>query len=280
VTGAAGEFVRSPKTLLGSQHGISVGGVTRKPRDLAADIFRFIRKDAIERAFEGQDFDQAVVSIPVTMRGDARRELRQAALMAGIRIEQFVHEPLAALYGHLRGGGASMNDIANLENQLLLVFDWGGGTLDLTLCRVKHGVLVQIANLGDSTVGGDQFDLRIERLVRSRHEAMFPNLDWNKFQPSGKARLIEACEDAKIALSARQSTTVFVADVLVFDSDAAHIEVTITRDDIYEVTRDLIRRGLQSIEELLARADASVQDIEFCLVLQSLGQCLLNERVL
>jgi len=265
VTGAAGEFVRSPKTLLGSPHGISVGGVTRRPSELAADILLFIRKDALDRNFEGHDFDEAVVSIPVTMRGEARREIRQAALTAGIRIEQFIHEPLAALYGHLRGGGASIDEIARLENQMLLVFDWGGGTLDLTLCRVKHGVLVQIANLGDSTVGGDQFDIRLDRLVRERHEASHPNVDWSKFQPTGKARLIEACEDAKIALSERQTTNVFAPDVLAVQGDAAHIEVTLSRDDLFLTTEDLIRRGLQRIEELLARADASEQDIEFCL---------------
>lgn len=265
VTGASGDFVRSPKTLLGSPHGITAGGVTRRPADLAADIFKFLRRDALDRNFDGQDFERAIVSIPVTMRGDARRELRQAALTAGIIIDQFVHEPLAALYGHLRGSGASVDQIAALENQLLLVFDWGGGTLDLTLCRVKHGVLVQIANLGDSTIGGDQFDLRLEKLVRTRHEDAHPGVDWTRLQPTGKARLIEACEDAKIALSTRDSTTVFAVDVLAVEGDAAHVEIRLTRDDLLEATKDLVYRGLRRIEELLARADASERDIEFCL---------------
>lgn len=265
VTGASGEFVRSPKTLLGSPHGITAGGVTRRPADIASDILKFLREDALDRNYDGQEFERAVVSIPVTMRGAARKELRQAALSAGITIDQFIHEPLAALYGHLRGNGASLDEVAGLENQLLLVFDWGGGTLDLTLCRVKHGVLVQIANLGDSTIGGDQFDLRLDKLVRDRHEEAHPGLDWSKMQPSGKGQLIEACEDAKISLSTREKTTVFATDVLAVEGDAAHIEVEITRDDLYEITKDLIHRGLRRIEELLARADASDRDIEFCL---------------
>ena len=263
--GASGDFVRSPKTLLGSPHGISAGGVVRRPIDFASDIFRFIREDALARNFDGQDFERAVLSIPVTMRGEARRELRQAALMAGIRIHQFVHEPLAALYGHMRGSGISVDELAALENQMLLVFDWGGGTLDLTLCRVKHGVLVQIANLGDSTIGGDQFDMRLERLVRERHEQANPGVDWSRFQPTGKARLIEACEEAKIALSETDSTLVFAPDALALSGNAAHIETRITREDLYEVTKDLVFRGLRRIEELLSRADASERDIEFCL---------------
>ena len=265
VTGASGDFVRSPKMLLGSPHGLRVGGSVRKAVDLAADIFKFIRDDALDRGYAGEQFDRAVVSIPVAMRGHSRRELRQAALKAGIRIHQFVHEPLAALYGHLRGSGDSLHEIASLEGQLLLVFDWGGGTLDLTLCKITRGALIQIANLGDSSIGGDQFDLRLERLVRQRHERAHPEADWTKFQPTGRARLIQACEDAKIALSERPSTHLFATDVLAVQGEAAHVEVELTREDLYEVTKDLVNRGLRRIEEVLAKADATDQDIEFCL---------------
>lgn len=265
VTGASGDFVRSPKMLLGSPHGLRVGGSVRKAVDLASDIFKFIRDDALGRGYAGEKFDRAVVSIPVAMKGYARRELRQAALKSGIRIHQFVHEPLAALYGHLRGSGDSLHEIASLEGQLLLVFDWGGGTLDLTLCKVTRGALIQIANLGDSSIGGDQFDLRLERLVRQRHEKAHPEADWTKFQPTGRARLIQACEDAKIALSERPTTHLFATDVLAVQGEAAHVEVELTRGDLHEVTKDLVSRGLRRIEEVLAKADATDHDIEFCL---------------
>jgi molecular chaperone DnaK len=265
ITGASGDFIRSPKTLLSSPHGLNIGGVYRKPVDLAADIFKFIRKDALDRGYEGESFDQAVVSIPVNMKGHARRELRQAALIAGIRIHQFVHEPLSALYGHLRGNNPDRHSLSTLEGQLILVFDWGGGTLDLTLCKVSEGSLVQIANLGDTQVGGDQFDKRIVQMVREQHQSMHAEADWNKFQPSGKARLIQACEDAKIALSERPSTLVFAPDVLAIQGEAAHIEVEITSEDLFGASSDLIKRGLRRIEEVLAKADASDKDIEFCL---------------
>jgi molecular chaperone DnaK len=265
VTGAAGDFVRSPKTLLGSTHGVHVGGTLRRPLDLAADVFTFLRRDALARGYEGEEFNRAVVSIPVAMPGRARRELRQAALKAGIRIHQFVHEPLAALYGHLKGEGDAEARIMSLEGQLVLVFDWGGGTLDLTLCRIADGAMVQVANLGDPHVGGDQFDRRLERLVRRRHEEVYPDADWDTFQPSGRARLIQACEDAKIALSEKESTHLFAPDVLTAKGPAAHIEVEITRSDLSEVTADLVRAGLRRIEEVLAKADATHQSVEFCL---------------
>src|SRR5689334_20393809 len=134
------------------------------------------------------------------MHGRARAELRQAAQKAGFSIQRFVHEPLAALYGYLRAKPDFRQELANIEGRLVLVFDWGGGTLDLTLCQLRQGVLTQILNVGDREVGGDSFDRRLRGLVRQKHEAQHPTADWGRLQPTADARLIQACEDAKIAL--------------------------------------------------------------------------------
>lgn len=212
--GVFGDIVRSPKRFLGSPTGIYIGGVTRQAVDVVADVLKYLRKDALDRHYADNPFESAVITIPVTMRGPARAELRQAAQKAGIRIHQFIHEPLAALYGYLRAKPDFRQEFANLERRLALVFDWGGGTLDLTLCQMQNGILTQIANVGDDAVGGDQFDIRLRQLVRERHEALHPKADWSRLQPSADARIVHACEDAKIALSSRTSTTIFVRDVL------------------------------------------------------------------
>ena len=169
--GVFGDIVRSPKMFLGSPTGIYVGGITRQAVDVVADVLRFLREDALVRGFQSNPFESAVITIPVTMRGPARAELRQAAQKAGIRIHQFVHEPLAALYGYLRARSNFRQELANLDRRLVLVFDWGGGTLDLTLCQLYDGVLTQVFNAGDGEVGGDKFDLRLRQLVRQKHEA-------------------------------------------------------------------------------------------------------------
>ena len=83
--GVFGDIVRSPKMFLGSPTGIYVGGVTRQAVDVVADVLRFLRQDALRRGFEGNPFESAVITIPVTMRGPARAELRQAAQKAGHR---------------------------------------------------------------------------------------------------------------------------------------------------------------------------------------------------
>jgi molecular chaperone DnaK (HSP70) len=101
--------------------------------------------------------------------GAGRRRLREAAKKAEIGIVQFVHEPLAALYAYLRSQPDYRRRLAELDGCRILVFDWGGGTLDLTLCQVHRDQIVQIANVGDDEVGGDRFDELIRNQVRDAH---------------------------------------------------------------------------------------------------------------
>ena len=182
--GVFGDIVRSPKIYLGSPVGIPVGGVTRRAVDVVSDLLKYLREDALARGLAGNEFRSAVISIPVSMRGDARAELRQAARQAGISIHQFVHEPLAALYGYLRSRQDFDRAVADLERRMVMVFDWGGGTLDLTLCQVQNGALMQVHNAGDPDVGGDFFDQRLRQLVRAKHEAQHPQADWSRLQPT------------------------------------------------------------------------------------------------
>ena len=91
--------------------------------------------EAIEHPndFPIEDLAGAVVTIPVDMQGYRRVALREAFAQANLRIIQFVHEPLAALYGHFRNQDNMAKISRTYDNQMILVFDWGGGTLDLTL---------------------------------------------------------------------------------------------------------------------------------------------------
>ena len=167
--GVVGDYVRSPKQYLGSEQKIHVGGAGRDVSDVIAELLTHIRNDALDRQVSEEEFDRAVFTIPVNAIGRARKDLREAALKAGIHIHQFVQEPFAALYGYLRSQTDFHRRISELEGQVILVFDWGGGTLDLTLCKVHKGALVQIQSKGDNTLGGDKFDDRLIRHVKAEH---------------------------------------------------------------------------------------------------------------
>ena len=152
--GVQGNIVRSPKMYLG-RDSVFVEGMERSPVDIVADVVAHVLWEAQSRGLG--DIMGAVVTTPVDMEGYRRRALRDAFKLAGLRIVQFVHEPLAALYGLFRSQNLPAM-LRRYDKKLVLVFDWGGGTLDLTLCRTMGNNIIQIMNDGTDEVGGDVFD--------------------------------------------------------------------------------------------------------------------------
>lgn len=262
--GVIGDFVRSPKQYLGSGEKIHVGGVARDVCDVVAEIFRHIRSDASRRNLAGELFDRAVVTIPVNAVGRARRDLREAALKAGIHIHQFVQEPFAALYGYLRSRPDFRRQLAELEGQIVLVFDWGGGTLDLTLCKIAKGALVQIQSKGDNTVGGDRFDERLIRYAKNEHMREYGLEGLGNEFPHAGAKLVAQCETAKIALSDRSSATIAVAHYLRSEDPDHTLEVKVTREKLVELTGDIVNAGMTNIDEILESAGVNQASIALC----------------
>ena len=262
--GVFGSIVRSPKMYLGSETGIHVAGTSRPAREVVSAIIKFIREDAKKKEPQ-QPFDRAVFTIPVAMDGRARSDLRQAALAAGVQVHQFVHEPLAALYGHLRSLPDFEEQRARLERRLVLVFDWGGGTLDLTLCRFQKGTLTQIVNVGDHEVGGDAFDLELVKHVKAKHAKAHAGADWSKLQPTAEARLISQCETAKIILSDKEKALLFAKDILASAGPERDLDVSVTRAEFEAITAHLVRRGIEAIDRVLDAAKVPRSAVDFCL---------------
>ncbi len=265
--GVLGDAVRSPKASLGSGRAIHVAGVARSAGEIVAAIIEHVLIESKTYARKlGLDapLREAVMPIPIDMDGRARRELRAAANDAGVLVRQFVHEPLAALYGHLRGSEDWQRTVAQLEGKLVLVFDWGGGTLDLTLCRVVDQTISQVHNLGEGRIGGDVFDERLRHLVQDEH-ARRHDLQELVRLPSSEAKLLNRCEQAKISLSSSEDTTVFVPAYLDIDGAAADVEVTITREQLEELSQDIVADGLGAIDRLLATSGFEDSDIEMVL---------------
>lgn len=259
--GFAAGIVRSPKSYLGRGESLIIAGVSRPASDVVAEVFRYLRADAAE---QGHDFDRAVVTIPVILDGRGRRELRDAALQAGVRIVQFVHEPLAALYAYLRDQESFGRALSQLHDKLVLVFDWGGGTLDLTLCRLSGDTLSQVANLGDRNIGGDRFDERLRNFVVKRHfESNGDRVA--DVAPGADRTLIQRCEQTKIDLSEQASSTVFLKNYLRSDGPEQTLSVTVTRDDLETLTRDLVDEGIGAVHQLLERVGRPPEAIELCL---------------
>jgi molecular chaperone DnaK len=264
----SGDFVRSPKRLLNNESPVYVAGRSVDPCDVVAEVLRFVKADAASAEREKGErsvIDRAVFSIPVDLDGEGRRRLRRAARTAGISVVQFVHEPIAALYGFLRSQPDFGRKIMELEGQRLLVFDWGGGTLDLTLCLVSGGRLIQIANRGDNDVGGDRFDDIIRNLVMQKHADQHGLGDIDSLIAEGaRVRLLTQCENAKIRLSTQVSAPILVRSFL-RDADGKDLAVTITREEVEGAVDQLAQKGLAQIDRLLDDAGLSLQEVAFCL---------------
>lgn len=262
-----GSFVISPKRLLRRDSPIDINGSPRDPRDVAAEVLRFLREDASspQRGEQALELSRAVMTIPVDLDGDGRRRLREAARKAGIGVEQFVHEPLAALYGWLRSQAEYAKKLAELEARRVLVFDWGGGTLDLTLCLIRGRKMIQLANAGDNEVGGDYFDDLIRNRVREIHAAQHGIENITQYEtPESRTRLLASCERAKIRLSEEDSVRIAIPNYLSRD-EGRNLLITVTRDDLEQWTQDLIDRGLSRIDKLLEEHQLSSREIELCL---------------
>jgi molecular chaperone DnaK len=263
--GIIDNIVRSPKRMLGKGP-LFVSGRKMSPASVVADLMRHLKAEgeSIDSS-DVADFSRAVVSIPVAMDGRARVALRDAMLQAGINVVQFVHEPLAALYAYLKDQSNLRDKLAELNGKLVLVFDWGGGTLDLTVCQISRGIATQVMNVGDNEVGGDFVDNAIHQFVMEQHLEQNNIEEMPQLMPGAKAKLLEACERAKITLSEKENALIYVDDYFQTDEDWRDIEVVLTRTILEKLSHHTVNRGLQNIEALLSKLNIDQRQIALCL---------------
>jgi len=254
------------------RHGsaIFVDGHKIDPTDAVAEVLKFLAVDVAQSrgGRPGENLTKAVLTIPVNFGGPQRRALRIAANKAGIGIVQFVHEPVAALYAYLRSQTNLTRELARLDGRTILVFDWGGGTLDLTLCRIQGGTIQQIDSLGDNDVGGDRFDERILNLLREKHARQHGLPDVLSLeQPGMAAKLLHQSELVKIALSkaGAEEELVLIKDYLRTEDVSRDLLVDVTRTELEKECRAVVGQGLGRIEDILTRAGISHRDVELCL---------------
>ena len=262
---AASGFVRSPKMRLRREGPVHVDGRAMDPSDIVSEVLAHIRSEA-EQSDPPHYVDRAVMTIPVDFAGPQRRSLRRAARKAGIGVVRFVHEPAAALYAWIRAQPDHQSVLAQLENRVVLVFDWGGGTLDLSVCRILGGVVMQIANRGNDEIGGDRFDELLRNHIRDKHRERYSIGDMAaREQPGAAAALLNQCELAKIELSHRDRHTVLIKDYATGDSRERNLSVDVTRRDLESLSSRVVETGLEEIDRVMEKARLDRRDVELCL---------------
>jgi molecular chaperone DnaK len=248
---AGNAFVTSIKRQLGKGKSYRIFGQPKSAVEIAREIFIHLRKHAKDQ--HDLTVDSATVTIPIYFDGNSRRELREAADQAGVYIKTFVHEPFAAVVGYCHSGDGSR--LEQLEGRNILVFDWGGGTLDITVAGIRSGKMIQLARGSLSDRAGDHFDYKLHQLTLSRfldkHNLRPPDV---RLGPSAKDRYLAECERSKIALSDLQTDQVEVAQAIDSDHKVYDIEENITRGDLETLIQIDVRDALAEVDRAVEEA--------------------------
>jgi molecular chaperone DnaK len=217
--------VEAVKRLFATEETVDLGDQTIVVEEVAAYLFAHMKRASAE---DGVVFNRAVVTVPANSRGRARLRTKVCAGLGGIEVMALINEPTAAAMAY---------GLAAHENKRILVFDWGGGTLDVTVLDAVDGIFWEQASSGVQRLGGLDFDRRLEQTIRES----VPDADtWNEGQ---NAMFRLAIERAKILLSSADETNVALPN---------NEYRRVTRKMFESAVRPLVERCQAPIEQCLA----------------------------
>lgn len=249
IVDSPGNGVREVKRLLGSGKTVSLRGREYRPEALAALIIRRLRENA-ELVLQHQVTD-VVLSVPAMFPDQARQATLQAGELAGLKVVSLINEPTAA---------ALAFGINNLDvDEKLVVLDFGGGTLDITILDMANGVIDVRASYGDPYLGGKDFDEVMMQLILSKLKKDYQGA---RISENSLHHLKADAEKAKMALSVTSSTWIrmpsFAADA---SSRSIDLEVEVTRSEFEHACGWLLDRARQCIDRAMTAAKVDIRSI-------------------
>ncbi len=242
--------VRSVKRHMGSDWSIEIDGKQYNSQEISARILQKLKRDA--EAYLGEDVKQAVITVPAYF-GDAQRQAtKEAGQVAGLEVLRIVNEPTAAALAY---GLDSEKD-----DHLILVFDLGGGTFDVSILEIGEGVFEVKSTHGDTDLGGDDWDERvIDWLVTGFKSDHGVDLSTD---PMAMTRLKETAEKAKIELSSVQETEINLPFITATNEGPIHLLQTLKRSEFEQMTEDLVEKTRGPFKEALEDAGVKVDEID------------------
>jgi len=240
--------VRSVKRHMGTDWKTNLDGKDFNPQQMSAFILQKLKRDA--EAYLGEKVADAVITVPAYFNDSERQATKEAGEIAGLNVLRIVNEPTAAAlaYG------------LEKEDQIILVFDLGGGTFDVSLLEIGDGVVEVKATNGDNHLGGDDWDQRlVEYLVKQFHNGHGVDLSKDKM---ALQRLREAAEKAKIELSSSTETTINLPYITASAEGPLHLDEKITRAQFQQLTSDLLERCKSPFNNVIKDAGIQLSEID------------------
>ena len=247
--------ISSVKRHMGTDWTTEIDGKKYTAQEISARILMKLKADA--EAYLGEPVTEAVITVPAYFNDAQRQATKDAGQIAGLKVERIVNEPTAAAlaYGLEKGK----------EDELILVFDLGGGTFDVSLLEVGKDddgfSTIQVrATSGDNNLGGDDWDQRIVNWLIDQVKAK-TGADLSK-DAVALQRLKEAAEQAKKELSSATSTNISLQYLSMTADGPIHLDESLTRAKFEELTSDLLDRTKKPFRDVMAEAGVTVSEID------------------
>jgi molecular chaperone DnaK len=219
------------------------------PEEISAMVLRKLKEDA--EKYLGEKVTSAVITVPAYFNDSQRQSTKNAGAIAGLEVLRIINEPTAAALAY---------GIDKKTDEMVMVFDLGGGTFDVSILEVGDGVFEVKATAGDTHLGGDDFDHSLVNYLADEFEKQ-EGVDLRK-DPQALQRLSEAAERAKIELSSLAEATISLPFVTATAAGPKHLEMKVSRAKFNELTRDLVERCRKPVEQALADAGLSPGQVD------------------
>ncbi len=245
--------IASVKRHMGTDWKVEVDDKKYTPQEISARILAKLKRDAEQ--YLGEGVTDAVVTVPAYFNDAERQATKEAGEIAGLNVLRIINEPTAAALAYGLDKGK--------EDELILVFDLGGGTFDVSLLEVGKDddfSTIQVRSTsGDNRLGGDDWDGRVvDHLIKRFKETTGVDVSTDKI---AKQRLKEAAEQAKKELSSSTSTSIQLPYLSLTENGPANLDETLTRAKFEELTKDLLDRTKKPFEDVIREAGVKVDDI-------------------
>lgn len=238
------------KRKMGTNYKVKVWGKEYTPQQISAFILQKIKKDSEE--FLGEKVEKAVITVPAYFDDNQRQATKDAGKIAGLDVIRIVNEPTAASLAY----GLDKQQ----KEQKILVFDFGGGTLDVTIMEFGGGVFEVKSTSGDTALGGTDMDNALVNFVVKEFERE-SGVDLNDDQ-TAMQRVREASEKAKIELSNTIETDINLPYITATNKGPKHLNMRLTRAKLEEIVRPIINRCRSPVEQALKDAKLTPNDID------------------
>ncbi|MBI4210743.1 MAG: molecular chaperone DnaK [Candidatus Diapherotrites archaeon] len=237
------------KRKMGTDYKYKAGGKEYTPQQLSAFVLQKIKKDA--EAFLGEKVEKAVITVPAYFDDNQRQATKDAGAIAGLEVIRIVNEPTAASMAY----GLDKKT----QNFKILVFDLGGGTLDVTIMEYSDGVFEVKSTSGDTQLGGRDMDTALINHLVKEFKAM-EGVDLSK-DATAMQRLSEAAEKAKIELSTVLETEINLPYITATNEGPKHMQSKLNRAKLDELVAPIIKRCSKPVQQALADAKMTPADI-------------------